>query len=97
MRFREGDSRHGTFEFYQLGCRCDICIESWNTYNAMQRLRRANKGLPEGDRRHGTLNGYQNYFCRCDQCAEARQVYFAERERVIREAINGRPKRKKKR
>lgn len=29
------------------------------------------KGLPEGDPRHGTVNGYSNYACRCERCYEA--------------------------
>lgn len=29
------------------------------------------KGLPEGDPRHGSVNGYSNYACRCERCYEA--------------------------
>ncbi len=34
---------------------------------------RAN-GLPAGDPRHGTVNGYGNLGCRCDECREANRV-----------------------
>lgn len=33
------------------------------------------RGLPLGDPRHGTLNGYSNYACRCDACVRSYQSY----------------------
>lgn len=32
---------------------------------------RFRNGLPPGDHRHGTANGYTNHRCRCDECKEA--------------------------
>lgn len=47
-----------------------------------QRRSRA-RGLPEGDRRHGTNTGYTNHGCRCKPCTYAasahRAVLFARR------------------
>jgi hypothetical protein len=34
--------------------------------------------LPPGDPRHGTVNGYDNYLCRCDACKHAHNVKHAE-------------------
>jgi hypothetical protein len=45
------------------------------------RRERGQGGLPEGDKRHGTLNGYSNYGCRCSSCKEVARVRN-ERRRV---------------
>jgi hypothetical protein len=38
----------------------------------MRRFRERHRGtLPDGDPRHGTVNGYDNYGCRCEQCTGA--------------------------
>lgn len=29
----------------------------------------------DGDPRHGTMNGYQNHRCRCDDCKSARSEF----------------------
>jgi hypothetical protein len=36
---------------------------------------RVRSGLPAGDERHGTANGYLNYGCRCEACKGAGAVY----------------------
>jgi hypothetical protein len=41
-------------------CHCKACL--------------ASRLLP-GDLRHGTLNGYINYRCRCDPCRAAKATY----------------------
>jgi hypothetical protein len=51
----------------------------------------------DGDPRHGTLNGYTNLCCRCDQCRSANTDYYAigdgsktkwkYRERLIAEGL----------
>lgn len=43
---------------------------------------RSGMALPEGDPRHGTVNGYNNGRCRCEPCSQA----AAERNRRQREA-----------
>ena len=47
---------------------------------------------PECDARcpHGTRNGYVNYFCRCDECRQAAQVYGA-RKRIQWKIALGKP------
>lgn len=36
------------------------------------RIRRHERGLPNADDpRHGTINGYMSYGCRCNDCREA--------------------------
>ncbi len=35
------------------------------------RKERREQGLPEGDPRHGTPNGHDNYGCRCSLCSES--------------------------
>ena len=42
------------------------------------------KGLPDGDRRHGTVNGYSNFSCRCGRCKSVYSEY--SRERVMKRA-----------
>lgn len=37
--------------------------------------RRMQRGLPEGDSRHGTVSGYTKWGCRCDPCREAANAY----------------------
>lgn len=45
-----------------------------------RRDRRLN-GIPTGDPRHGTLNGYSNYGCRCDDCSRVKKKYEQDRRR----------------
>ena len=60
---RSGYSRH-----VQRGEEtCPAC----RAVNAQDRRRVARTGLPEGDPRHGTVNGYGNYGCRCEPCKQA--------------------------
>lgn len=61
---------HGTFYSYQKGCRCDDCKTAQREYYKSRKV-----GLPEGDSRHGTTNGYINLGCRCDLCREAVVTY----------------------
>lgn len=46
-----------------------------------RRLSRRNEGLPEGDGRHGTVNGYSNYNCRCEPCTTAKKNYYQDRRK----------------
>lgn len=38
------------------------------------------RGLPKGDKRHGTLGGYNSYGCRCNACGEAKSSYVKSRK-----------------
>lgn len=44
------------------------------------RLNRGRSGLPEGDPRHGTQNGYYSRGCRCSLCFEAGRNYRESRK-----------------
>lgn len=48
--------------------------------------RMSDKGLPTGDTRHGTTNGYGNYGCRCDKCKQAKRE---DRRRYIERNLHG--------
>jgi hypothetical protein len=63
--------RHGTERAYKTGCRCDACRAA-NTEACYRRhMRMVNKGLSDGDPRHGTHGGYTNWGCRCPDCIVA--------------------------
>ena len=40
--------------------------------------------LEDGDKRHGTVNGYINYGCRCSACTKANSDYLVPRARERR-------------
>lgn len=66
---------HGTYARYagtptRPGCRCAPCRHAKAAYMADKRTR----GLPKGDRRHGTRNGYDNFGCRCLKCGLAKSA-----------------------
>lgn len=44
------------------------------------REKRLAAGLPRGDTRHGTLNGYNTYGCRCDRCRASNSEYSRRRK-----------------
>lgn len=74
--------RHGTAHGYSYyRCRCDACRKVWNEKQAMLRLLRVERPIPDGVK-HGTLNAYDNYSCRCDPCR-------AEKARVNRRYYRG--------
>ena len=56
---------------YNAGCRCETCSEAQRRRMKRNREARRQRGLPEGDPRHGTVNGYTNWFCKCPPCAAA--------------------------
>ena len=54
---------------------CRICT---NKRGKESRERLWAKGLAPDDPRHGTVNGYVTYKCRCESCGEAKRVYYRE-------------------
>jgi hypothetical protein len=54
-------------------CECGTCAKC---------RRRVKRGLPPGDPRHGSRNGYVNYGCRCPECRAANRA--KERERIAK-------------
>lgn len=61
----------------------------WEVFDARTRKplvappkpKRAKKGLPPGDPRHGTPNGYNNHGCRCPVCKKGWTEYMVTRRR----------------
>jgi hypothetical protein len=71
---------HGTLYRYRLGCKCTECHKAYRR-SVEARYR---KEPPK----HGTLNAYTNYACRCDACKRAgaaanRRYHLARREREV--------------
>lgn len=58
------------YELKGGGRQCKICSK-------LRKAWKQSAGLPEGDPRHGTYNGYTHYRCRCSDCR------FAEREYTL--------------
>lgn len=84
------DSRHGTLNGYkQLCCRCARCRQAAAADRSARRARRRSGQDPAAlafqadptDPRHGTLNGYQHLYCRCERCREARRSATARPNR----------------
>lgn len=82
---RRTPPEHGTVARYKhrkSPCRCVECKEAKRLDEARGRRLRGiqprNSGLT-----HGTLSGYKNHKCRCDNCKEAnnnyQKEYFARR------------------
>jgi len=61
--------RHGTYAAYQRNCSCERCTAAAREYSRSWRRRAV---LAHNDPRHGTVNGYTNFGCRCEKC---RQCY----------------------
>jgi len=71
-------SEHGTYSRYNYGCRCAACRDANATRQLKHSRAARNKGLPPGDPRHGTDNGYVYYGCRCGECAAAHRSRMRE-------------------
>jgi hypothetical protein len=85
-----GKFKHGRSAYQYHKCRGPICVEA-NRAHA-ETFRKGKRGkLPKNDDRHGTVNGYINYCCRCDPCKAAGAVKnaadAAARKKVAREAL----------
>lgn len=82
---REIPWEHGTVERWVYGCSCVPCHSA---VQARRKASRVSRGLPDGDERHGTRNGYNNYGCHCGPCTEANRVYYRKYRENRREASN---------
>lgn len=61
---------------------CVTCRDDHQKNNALRNRReRTSRGLPPEDPRHGTLNGYSNYGCKCEGCKAAGKAYVRKRRR----------------
>ena len=74
--------------------RQECCRPAWNQDSARRRAEAKAIGLPPGDPRHGTRNGFDHWGCRCGKCLQAkaatRRCYYEthtqqERERSRRD------------
>lgn len=69
--------QHGnpaTYRSTYYACRCDECTEANTVLARKERKARREKGLAEGDPRHGTLAGYRTWGCPCDACRLAGSI-----------------------
>jgi hypothetical protein len=72
--------RHGKQSGYLRGCRCVKCRAA-NAHTiaisrAVRRITTKFEDIP-----HGTLGGYNNYYCRCDLCRAANSAHWAKYKR----------------
>lgn len=66
-----GPSPHGALRKYQSGCRCDLCVENYRTYNReYQRRIKGYKPKVAREILHGTYGRYRKG-CRCYECKAA--------------------------
>ena len=63
---------------YWNGERTPEARRAWAEYNAEGRARRR-EDIPASV--HGTVNGYNNYLCRCADCVRARAEYRVDKTR----------------
>lgn len=75
---------HGTVGRYDDGCRCQPCKDAnaarkRRGQKAQYALRDVQDGVIINKRaKHGTLNGYQYYGCRCEECVQAYRDYYGK-------------------
>lgn len=77
---------HGTARRYQSGCRCVDCTAANSAKHEEDRSRTRRGLLAAGDPRHGTLNGYDWWGCRCSACRGAFASYQQQRRAKKRAA-----------
>jgi hypothetical protein len=80
--------RHGRPDTYRNGCRCKKCRIA-NTRDCKKRhLRRVMDETPS--RVHGTVNGYDNYGCRCELCifAKVERNLLLKNRRLVDQSHN---------
>lgn len=87
---------HGVRVTYAAGCRCAPCREANAAYN-MHRKSVVRNARPTP---HGTLDGYQSFGCRCEDCASAKRAdtrrHYLENQLYFLEKANTRLARKQR-
>lgn len=81
MTETQSTSAHGTRSRYVLGCRCAGCRRANLLYGLDWK---STARLTLNDPRHGTINGYSNYQCRCGDCRAANAAVSAARRARLR-------------
>ena len=69
------DDQHGTTTGYAYGCRCQPCRTAAEAKRRVVRRR----GIAPDDSRHGTIDGYIRFACRCEECTSAHVAYQREK------------------
>lgn len=69
---------HGNSTYSNWGCRCEICKAAHAAVVKAFHDRNKGKEPPE----HGTMNAYQHYSCRCDECKQVAQDYRLARKEL---------------
>lgn len=81
------DDRHGTPRGYALGCRDRCCTSAAAIDRRRTRIKAREKGLAPDDPRHGSINAYTNWGCRCERCRAASTKQIQQyRENLFRPA-----------
>jgi hypothetical protein len=75
---------HGTSEGLAAGCHCEQC-EAKRARDYQHRRRERASGLPAGDPRHGTRQGYVRYGCHCGDCQAVTAAYGRARRSLSTE------------
>ena len=65
---------HGHSAYVNRQCKCEVCTAANRERKRVERAKNKKKGLPPGDPRHGTTNGYDNWVCRCEACTQAKRI-----------------------
>lgn len=74
---------HGENRGWWRGCRCVECVTAIRAHWKKKRDEIREKPIP--DHVHGTVNGYNNFMCRCELCLAAWQTTY-DRNKAWREA-----------
>jgi hypothetical protein len=67
------EGRHGKVRTYKSGCRCERCRIGFRETEREARRRRRGRRPPSHV--HGTVNGYNYWRCRCEECKAANAEY----------------------
>ncbi len=74
--------KHGVSTAVNHGCHCDVCTQAIAERNRLASQERRNRPLAADDKRHGTVNGYVSWWCRCEACLNAMRRYKEERKGI---------------
>ena len=75
---------HGHVQCYNAGCRCEECKQAHTVRMDKARKAREAKKLDPNDPRHGTVNLYRNFGCRCVPCTKVTTEYNEEHHEAWR-------------